>query len=74
MRDLLIKAELLLLSMNWFSGQPMLLVQLAMDVDIQYFQFYDDCGIENFLIDISIKYFTLRGIVSNLVNIYFVLD
>ena len=31
-------------------------------------------SVENFLIDISMKYFTLRGITSNLVNFYYVLD
>ena len=74
MRDLILKAEQLFENMNWFSSQPIQLVQLVLDVDIQYFQFYADCGVENFLIDISMKYFTLRGITSNLVNIYYVLD
>ena len=40
----------------------------------QFFQFYADCGLEKFMIDISVKYFTIRGFMGNLVVLGFFID
>ena len=49
-------------------------VQMYFDMQIQFFQFYADCGIEKFIIEVSFKFFTLRGFLANLVNFGFLWD
>ena len=55
-----------LISPGWWQS-----VLQAIDLDLEFFQFFDDCGIELFMVQAGIKANTIPGIFSYLTNLYY---
>ena len=48
-------------------------VQDGFDCNLEFFQFYTDCGLEHFFISLAIRWGTLKGFLSQIINLGFVL-
>ena len=50
------------------------MIQELVDLNLEYFQFYADCGLEQFLIQLATKVSRITGLISSAINLYFVLQ